>query len=204
MLVLGAKKEPKKIVLREAVKAAKGRKAEPEAFVIMAPITKPMRRRAMMAARKVTGKVDDIAELTPDLILDAADAASAELIRLGMIDWGGIGDANGKPVALTPDRDTRLKTANDPERPTGTIDLLLADVDLLEKIEADYSVIDRVRQAEKNASSPSQNGTGGAATRAKTTAGFPARPKATKTAAANARTGSTRSNRKPAKKSGKR
>ena len=219
MLVLGQKKEPQKIVLREAVpeRAAVKKRvknkvitvaaavaAEPEAFVIMAPITKPMRRRAMAAARRVTGPIEDIADVSPDVLLDAADAASRELIRLGMVDWGGIGGADGKPFDLTPDRDTRLKTANDPERPTGTIDLLLDDVDLLDKIEAEYSRPDNARQAEKNASSASPSGTGGAATLAKTIAASPANRRARRAAAKNARTAKTPSKAKRAKGSGTR
>lgn len=204
MFVLGEKKEPQKIVLREAVKAAKGRKAEPESFVIMAPVTKPMRRRAMIAARRVTGPVASFDEITPVVLLDAADAASRELIRLGMLDWGGIGDADGKPVALTPDRDTRLSTANDADRPTGTIDLLLDDVDVLELIERQYAAPDNARQAEKNALSASPNGTGGAATRAKTTAGLPANRKTRRAAAKSARTVKTPSKAKRAKGSGSR
>lgn len=163
MLVIGEKR-PVKVVLR----AAQG--DDPEAFVTLAPITPGMRRRAQRAARGVIGEVADIAEVDEDLLFDAGDTASRELIRIGMIGWGGIGGEGGAPLELTPDAATRLRTANDPDRPTGTIDYLLADEDIVAAIDRDYVRPDAIRRLEKNASSASSNGTGEAATAASDTA----------------------------------
>lgn len=203
MLVLGQKKGPQRIVLRDAVRASKGVKAQPEAYVVMAPITRPMRRRAMEAARQVLGQVESLDDVSPLVLMDSADAAARELIRMGALEWGGIGDADNHVLELTPDRETRLRTALDKDRPTGTIDLLLDEDQYMMKIEADYTGPDRSRQAEKNASPPLQNGTGGAGTRARTIAGSPANRKARRTAAKNAPTGKAGSKAKPAKKSGR-
>lgn len=204
MIVLGQKKEPLRIVLSAAASAAKGRKAEPEAFVVMAPITAPMRRRAARATRLLLGEVNDLSDVDMDRLIDASEAGARELVRLGMIEWGGIGDAGGTPLELTPDRDTRFATANEQDRPTGSIDLLLEDEDLLDRIAGEYVRPDALRRAEKNASSASLNGTGEAATRARTTAGSPAARSKKRSAAKAARTASTRSARKRAKPSGKR
>lgn len=214
MLVLGHKKEPQRIVLRAAVPSApavrKGKTivtpatdGEPEAFVVMAPITPAMRRRAQRASRRQLGEVADFADLDIDRLYDAGETATREIVRLGMIEWGGFGDAAGNPLELTPDRETRFATANDPKRAEGTIDLLLAEDEIVERIEAVYVAPDALRRAEKNASFASQNGTGGAAKPGKTTAGSRAARKAKPSAARNARTSSTRSKPKRAKRPGK-
>lgn len=202
MLKLGQKPEPKRIVL----KAAEGK--EPEAYVVMAPITAAMRRRAQGVVRRLVAGVDDIEDIDADTLGDAGEAASRELIRLGMIEWGGIGDANGKPLELTPDRDTRMKTANAPERPEGTVDLLLADEEIFAKLDADYVRPDAVRIAEKNGLSASPTGTGEAATRGKGTASSHAAARkrgaaSRKAAAKTAPTPKRRSRPKPAKASGR-
>lgn len=216
MLVLGQKKEPLRLVLREQV-GKPGRKGyEPEAYIVLAPITPAMRRRAGNAARRLLGPVEDIEAVDFDLLADVAEAGSRELIRLGALEWGGIGDESGKPLDLTPDRETRFATANATDRPTGTIDQLLDDFELFARIEAEYVRPDSLRRAEKNGSSASPNGTGEAATRARTTASShvglaaPTKPtggraarKAKTRAAASARTASTRSRAKRAKGSGK-
>ena len=201
MLKLGAKREPQRIVLM----AANGK--EPEAWVLLMPITGAMRRRSQSAMRRmIAGR--DIDELDNDAIWDLSELASRELIRLGIVDWGGIFDADGKPVVLTPDRETRFATANDPNRPTGTIDQLLEEDDLFEKLDAEYVVPDAKRRAEKNGLSASPAGTGGAGTRGKGTASSAAGAKTAKTrrktaAARNARTSSTRSRPKKPKASGR-
>jgi hypothetical protein len=159
----------------------------------MAPIGPGMRRRAQRAARGVLGEVTDFDAVDEDLMFDAGDTASRELIRIGMIEWGGIGGAEGdEPLVLTPDAETRLRTCNDPARPTGTIDLLLADEDVVAKIDADYVLPDSLRRIEKNALSASPTGTGEAGTQATDTASSAARPKR-KAGARSARTAKTSS-----------
>jgi hypothetical protein len=196
--------------------AANGK--EPEAWVRMMPITGPMRRRSQTAMRRmIAGREFD--ELDNDAIFDLSEVASRELIRLGIVEWGGIFDAKGKAVELTPDRETRFATANDPNRPTGTIDQLLEEEDLFEKLDAEYVVPDAKRRAEKNGLSASPAGTGEAATRGKGTASSAAGAKGTAgkrklrsrgrkrppdaPAASNARTSNTRSKAKKRKASGR-
>jgi hypothetical protein len=205
MLVLGQKKEPRKIVLREQVGTPGKKGFEPEAFVVMAPINGPMRRRAARSARRLMGlESAEAGELELDQLLDLGEIGSKELIRLGAVEWGGLGDAAGKPLALTPDRETRFATANQDDRPTGSIDLLLADDDLVERIADDYVRPDAMKRAEKNASSALPNGTGKAGTRANDIASSVAGPKTKARAARNAPTSRKRSARKPAKLPGTR
>lgn len=202
MLKLGQKKEPQRIVLR----AAQG--GEPEAFIVMAPITPAMRRRAQTAVRRLLSEVDHIDEIDVDTLGDVAETVSRELVRLGAIEWGGIGGGDDEPIELTPDRETRLKTANDPNRPTGTIDLLLEDEEIFERLDTEYIVPDARRRAEKNGSSASPTGTGEAGTPANGTASSPAAAKRRRTAsrkagAKNAPTPRTRSKAKKPKTSGR-
>lgn len=215
MLILGQKKEPQRIVLRAAVPPTRAvRKAgkivtpategEPEAHVVMAPITSAMRRRANHAYKRQLGDYSDPSELDLDRMLDATEAYAFELVRLGMVGWGGIGDAGGEPVALTPDRETRFKTAKDDDRPTGTIDQLLADEEVFELIAGAYARPDMQRQAEKNGFAASPSGTGGAATRGSATASSRAARAAKRNGAKNARTASTRSRPRRARPPGKR
>ena len=202
MLKLGQKKEPQRIVLMEA------NGDEPEAFIVMAPITGAMRRRAQTAVRRLLGDADHIDDIDADTLGDIGETASREMIRLGAIEWGGIFGADGKPVELTPDRETRLRTANDPDRPAGSIDLLLEEEDLFDRLDADYVRPDAMRRAEKNGSSASPSGTGEAGTPGKGTASSraagPKRKAASRKAAArSATTRKTRSRRKTAKTSGR-
>lgn len=196
MLKIGEKKEPQKVVLRAAVDD------EPEAFVVLAPVTPAMRRRAQRAAHRSLGDADFDA-IDVDVLHDAVEDGSRELIRLGLLDWGGIGDADGNLLELTPDRDTRFATANAPDRPTGTIDLLLADEDAFAAIDAAYVRPDAMRRAEKNGLSASPSGTGEAATPASATASSAARRKPKTRPAKSVRTAKTSSKRKPAKRPGK-
>lgn len=196
MLKLAQKSEPQKIVLREASGD------ELEAFVVVAAITPAMRRRAQRAAGRSLGDVDFDA-VDVDVLYDAVEDGSRELIRLGIIEWGGIGDADGNPLELTPDRDTRFATANAPDRPAGSIDLLLADEDAFTTIDADYVRPDAIRRAEKNGLSASPSGTGEAATPGSDTASSAARPKRKRSAAKSARTARKSSAPKAAKRPGR-
>lgn len=175
-----------------------------DAFVILDPITPAMRRRALRAVKAFMERagIADFAAASVDQQEDVGEVISRELIRMGAREWGGVGSADGVAIDLTPDQATRLDSATDPDRPTGTIDLLLADMDEFQKLDAGYVRPDTIRRAEKNASSPSPNGTSAAATPGKGTANSRAGRKKT-AAAKSARTKPRRSRPRPAKPSGK-
>jgi hypothetical protein len=179
------------------------------ACIILDPITPKMRRRVFRMYREALEKegVDPIDAAKngigdADLTRDLAELISGELIRMGARSWEGIGDADGNPIDLTPDQATRIRTATDPERPTGTIDTLLTDEAIFEKIDAGYVVPDSIRRAEKNGLSGSPTGTSKAATPARIIADSRAKPKKT-AAAKNAPTANSSRKRKTAKGSGK-
>jgi hypothetical protein len=188
--------------VRVTLKEADG--ADPEAYVIFDPITPKMRRRAMKVIWREldAAGVEEYADLNDDQRRDVGELVSFELIRMGLRDWGGIGDEAGQPVPLTPDQATRFRTATDADRPTGTIDALLADDVILATLDARYVLPDSMRRAEKNGLSGSPNGTSAAATPASATATLAAKPKR-KAAAKRAPTSKTRSKPKTAKPSGK-
>lgn len=201
MLKLGGKQETQRIVLREASGD------EPEAFIVMAPIEPKMRRRSLRAARRGIEQsgVATAEEIDADLMGDLGEIISLELIRLGAIEWGGIGetvDGEDVPLPLTPDRETRLRTANQADRPTGTIDALLADEALFNLLDEKYVRPDALRRAEKNGSSGSPNGISTEATPGNATASSAAKPKR-RAAAKPVRTRSTSSRQTKAKASGK-
>lgn len=177
---------------------------EKGAFVTLAPIEPKMRRRALGAARRLLERMGHQSEdLEGDLLLDVSEEVSRELMRLGIVSVEGIfDDATGEPLELTPDRETRLRTASDEDRPTGTIDDLLADERVFARLDAEYVIPDAKRRAEKNGLSGSPNGTSTAATPGSGTANSPAR-RARRAAAKNARTKNTRSKPTRPKKSGR-
>lgn len=154
------------------------------------PITRPMVRAARRASAQFYAENVGLDE---QVARDGAgDAFTAELIRQGLKDWEGVGNAAGDPLAVT-----------DP----GAIEAFIAEPLLFEAADNKWVLPWAVQASEKNASSPSLAGTSKAATGAKTTAASPAKParKADRpgTAAANARTGSTPRKRTKAKPSGK-
>jgi hypothetical protein len=178
---------------------------DPAAVVVLVPIDPKMRRRAMGAARRMLERMGVPATdgIQGDVLLDVSEEVSRELMRLGIASVEGIADeATGEPFALTPDRETRLRTASDPDRPTGTIDDLLADERVFGRLDAEYVIPDAMRRAEKNGLSGSPNGTSTGATPGKGTANLAAR-RARRAAAKTARTKSTRSKATKPKASGK-
>jgi hypothetical protein len=166
---------------------------DPAAVVILAPIEPKMRRRAFRAAQRMLEKIGVSPDgVEGDVLLDVSEEVSRELLRLGIIGIEGIADeATGEPFALTPDHETRLRTANEKDRPTGTIDDLLADETVFTKLDAEYVIPDARRRAEKNGLSGSPNGTSTAATPGSDTANSAAKP-TRKAAAGGARIKSTR------------
>ncbi|MGI4879906.1 MAG: hypothetical protein ACRYG4_20720 [Janthinobacterium lividum] len=73
----------------------------------------------------------------------AGDAMSLELLRRGIVEWEGIGNADGEPVTASP----------------AMIELFLADPDSYEAADAAYVLPWARRDAEKNVSAPSPSGT---------------------------------------------
>lgn len=122
------------------------------------PITRGMVRAARRAAAAFLSAHPD---LDPVAAQDGAgDAFTAELIRLGLREWEGIGDAAGAPLSIaTP----------------GAVDQFLAEPLLFDAADARYVEPWVARASEKNASSPSPAGISKPGTRAKTTAGSAAK-----------------------------
>lgn len=150
-----------------------------------APLTRAMARRARVAAAKAVepqrGKISDV-EFGEAL----GDAYSEELIVAGLVDWEGVGDAEGKPLACTEESKR----------------LLVADPACFDRLDAHYVLPFALRVAEGNASRASPNGTGAGARRARATAGSSAKPRA-KTGAKAAPIASTPATRPKAKKPGR-
>ncbi|MFN3943894.1 MAG: hypothetical protein ACK4K7_03045 [Allosphingosinicella sp.] len=147
---------PEWITLLEAVPAEGDEPARPALRIEFAPITRAMRRRAHTAARKILIAAGaDAAAGDLDLLADAGDAISVELIRLGARNWDGVGDQDGNPLPFTPE----------------AMDWLLADDRLFELADEKYVKPWADREAEKNGSPASPSGTGEAGTQAADIAG---------------------------------
>lgn len=192
MLTLG-KREPEWITLIAPIEG--DRKAPRGVRAKFAPVTRKMRRKAARASREVLGGIDITAEgLTDDEIdtmLDAGEAASRALIRIGLLDqerpeWEGLFGADGKPAPVTPEN----------------VDLALEDEQFFTAADRLYVLAAADRDREKNGLSASPNGTGEAGTPVKGTASSAARRK-TGSAAKSAPTQSRRSQPTKAKGSGR-
>ena len=135
---------------------------------LFAPIDRAAAKAAQRALRAALAE-------DPTAVEAASEAMSEELIRLGLRDWDGLGDAKSKdkPIPFTPENLARF----------------LADPILFAAADEVYAAPYKARVAEKNGYSPSRTGTSGARTAAKRTAAAAATP------AKSARTRSTR--RKP-------
>lgn len=103
-------------------------------------------RVARAACRSVIASDDDM--------IGASDALTRELVRFGIVEWEGIGDAEGEIAPVNAD----------------TIEMFLADIDLVEAAEAVYVRPWLTRDAEKNGSAGSSDGTSVAGTPASDTA----------------------------------
>lgn len=157
----------------------------PGVRVQFAPVTRAMKRKARQAAREVLGDVLSIEDVGSDQLFEMGEAFSRALIRLGIVDWDGIGDPKGKAMAVSAE----------------TVEMFLENEDCFEAADALYVMPVVERDREKNALSASPDGTGKAATRAKTTAGSAARP-TKKAAAKSAPTARKRQGHPKARKSG--
>jgi hypothetical protein len=150
-------------------------------------------------------------------IEEAGDELSRALIRRGILEWEGIGDVDGAPVAPTQDivqlGDDGRPVLGEDGRPIllqeGTISLFLRDPTLYEAADLAYVRPWSDREQEKNGFAGSPNGTSTAATPANATASSPAKKahagganRTRKPAKAGARTSKTNPARTKAKPSG--
>ena len=179
MLYALKKREPEWLT----IVPASGKVPAVEIHVI--PITRAMKAVARQELRHLLGEGVDKTELA--VIQNAGDAFSKSLLRQGVDDWRGVGDGAGKrPLAFSPE----------------AFEMFLADDLLFETADRLYVLPAVALDREKNASAGSPNGTGKAATPAKTTAASSA-ARTRKAAAANAPTSPTRPKPSRARKSGR-
>ncbi|WP_145201404.1 hypothetical protein [Sphingobium sp. B2] len=123
----------------------------PAVRVLFAPIG----RIALRAARRAAGEQcqgvdlpdDENASLPPELIEAAGDAMSESLLMSGIIDWEGVGDADGIKAPVTPDN----------------LRLFLADPIRFERLDTAYVRPFVLRELEKNGLAASLPGTSGIA-----------------------------------------
>jgi len=138
------KRAPQWLTLRPAI----GK--DPAVQVLFAPVTRSMKRRAAAAARTLLPDLpDDLQGADAATVGDFIDAVSRETVRLGILgggQWKGVGDANRKPVPVTPEN----------------VDLFLQDEEMLEAADRLYLVPDAARAREGNGSAQSSNGTSAA------------------------------------------
>lgn len=171
------------------------------ARVRFAPIgPKAVRRARVACAAALRVDVADIEE--------AGDALSRELLRRGIVEWEGIGNADG--AALAPD--TMVPVLDDAGEPLvgedgepvlqAAVELFLADPTAFEWADRVYVRPWADREREKNGWAGSPNGTSVEATPATDTASSAARPAAAN-AAKPARTAKTSSRPRRPRKSGK-
>lgn len=131
---------------------------DPAVRVKMAKISRSMKRRAQHEALESLPAIEGGTDRDPLELADAGDAYGASLIRQGLLEWEGIGDANGIVIPVTPE----------------SVGLFLDDDALFERLDDEYVMPEVLRDAEKNGLSVSPNGTGEAVTRAGATAISPA------------------------------
>lgn len=183
------RREPEWLTL---IEAADG---EPAVRIKMPPITRAMRRRAAAAAQGIAGGagLEDGAD-DPLLLIEAGEAVSMEMIRIGLLEcreWEGIGGADGTPLPVTEDN----------------VEMFLADDELFAAADAAYVRPWVDRELEKKDYAASPNGIGEAATAERAIAGSsagrgPGKAARPRKGAKSARTGSTRSAAAKAKRSG--
>ncbi len=101
---------------------------------------------ALMAAARADEAVESLPEDTPDET--RAIVFAKAIARRAVIDWAGIGDAEGEPLAPTPK----------------AIDALLDVYPLFEAFQLGYVASGLVLDQEKNGSSPLPSGTSAGAT----------------------------------------
>lgn len=155
------------IVLQEA----EGKKTAVR--ILVAPVTKPVRRRAYAAAQAMFPDlvIDENADL--NMVVEFSEEVGKALIREAARDWSGIFDTDGKkPLPFSRDM----------------LDIALADEEsgFFDSIDQKWLAPIRQRDAEKNGLSALPNGTGKAGTAGKTTATTRAASVGTKASGAKA------------------
>lgn len=126
------------------VQAAAG--DDPAVEVEFVPIGRAALRAARRAAAAAVGaalsEADDDTTLPVELVEQAGDILSEQLLLAGIRAWRGVGDADGNLAPVTPDN----------------LGLFLADPTRFERLEEAYVRPFVLREMEKNASSLSLNG----------------------------------------------
>ncbi|SEP21383.1 hypothetical protein SAMN04487843_108206 [Methylobacterium sp. ap11] len=107
---------------------------------------RPITVASMLVAREAVGKVFR-GEDQDDVGARANIALVRELTRRGIMEWEGIGDADGQPLPVTRE----------------AVDLLMENWPAYDAIDTLYVAPALARDAEKNASSSSSGGTSAAA-----------------------------------------
>lgn len=134
----------------------------------------PIGIKDVRAARRAVAAALQIDESD---IESAGDALSLELLRRGILDWEGVGNAEGEP--LTPQTpvpvflEDGLRALDATDRPAteAAVELALRDPCLFEALDRVYVRPWSLREAEKNGFAGSRNGT--SATPASNTASGP-------------------------------
>lgn len=155
----------------------------PGVRVRFARASRSLKRRAQVAASGLLGEAGENEHHDPLNLADAGDAFSEEMIRRGIVEWEGIGDAEGSTLPVSPE----------------AIEMFIADPDLFDRADQLYVLPEVLRDAEKNGLSASPAGTGEAETPAADIASSAA---AAATDAASAPTSSRNRKPKPGRKSG--
>lgn len=173
---------------------------------------RPIGRKAWRAARRAAGRVlaDAEGNEPDDVLEDAGDELSFELLYRGIVAWEGVGDDDEQPVEPTLDKlkvDEEGKTVIGEDgrsvvEEKGTISRFLADPIVFQACDRAYVTPFVAREKEKNGSSASPSGTGEAGTQAGDTA-TSAAPPAPAPAAKRAHTKSTTPRQREGRSSGK-
>lgn len=123
----------------------------PAIKVRFVPISRVSLRNARRAAAAAIGSAlpdDDDAPLPNELIEQAGDILSETLLMAGIDDWRGVGDSDGNPVMVSPER----------------LAIFLADPIRFERLDEAYVRPFVMKEMEKNGSSPLPNGISAGAT----------------------------------------
>lgn len=159
----------------------------PGVRILFAPVTTAALRAAQRAAAVVFRAAADLgAENVEEATLDAGDGISRELLARAILQWEGVGDADGNPVDPTPE----------------WIGVFLDDPTCFQAADAVYVHPWLDREREKNGSSPSPSGISAGETPGTDTANSAAQQTAAGDAT-NAPTSSRSRGRKKARSSGK-
>jgi hypothetical protein len=119
---------------------------------------KPITVAAIIAARQAAA--DAAKDGGDDMIYNGSAAFTRRMARWGIVEWEGVGDADGNPVDPTPEN----------------IDALLEHWRAFDAIDGQYVVPALIQDAEKNGSSLSPNGISAGAKATARRARKPAKP----------------------------